>query len=37
MHALKLGTVKLWMTRKGTEESQVHLQVKARKTTLTAS
>ena len=37
MHALKLGTVKLWMTRKGTEESQVHQQVKVRKTTLTAS
>ena len=37
MHALKLGTVKLWMTKKEIEESLVHLQVKSCKTTLTAS
>ncbi len=37
MHVLKLGTVKLWMTKKEIGESQVHLQVKSCKTTLTAS
>jgi len=37
MHVLKLGTVKLWMTKRGIEESQVHLQVRSRKTTLTAN
>jgi len=37
MHVLRLGTVKLWMMKKGIEESQRHLQVKSCKTTLTAS
>ena len=37
MHVLKLGTVKLWMTKKEIEESQVHLRVKSCKTTLTTS
>lgn len=37
MHVLKLGTVKLWMTKKEIKESQVHLRVKSCKSTLTAS
>lgn len=37
MRALKLGTVRLWMTKKGIEQSQVHFQVKSCKTSLTAS
>ncbi len=37
MHVLKLGPVKLWMTKKGIEESQLHLQVKLSKTTVTAN
>jgi hypothetical protein len=37
MHALKLGAVKLWMNKRGIEENQVHLQVRSRKTTLTAN
>lgn len=37
MHVLKLGPVKLWMTKKGIEESQLHLQLKSSKTTVTAN
>ena len=37
MHVFKLGAVRVLMTKKGIEESQVHLKVKSRKTTLTAS
>ncbi|HZQ25178.1 MAG TPA: hypothetical protein VFA89_20495 [Terriglobales bacterium] len=37
MRVLKLGTLRLWMTKKRLEESQVHLQIKSCKTTLTAS
>ncbi len=37
MHVLKLGTVRLWMTKKGIEESQVHLHVRSCKSILTAS
>jgi hypothetical protein len=37
MHVLKLGAVRLWITKKGIEESQVHLRVRSCKTTVTAS
>lgn len=37
MRVLKLGTLRLWMTKKRLEESQVHLQIRSSKTVLTAS
>jgi hypothetical protein len=36
MHIFKLGVVSVWMTKKGIEESWVHLQVRKGKATLTA-
>jgi hypothetical protein len=36
MHMFKLGVVRVWMTKKGIEESWVHLQVRKGKAALTA-
>jgi hypothetical protein len=36
MHLFKLGVVRVWMTKKAIEESQVHLQMRKGKAALTA-
>lgn len=37
MRVSKFGAVRIWMTKRAIKESQVHLQIKSCKTTLTAS
>lgn len=36
MRGFKIGTVKVWITKKGIEESRVHFRVRSGKATLSA-